>query len=140
MPGLLQSRQLPGFRAPVHHREQRLRVPGRVRRRGRLHRLHLRLLQQHLHADLRLPHRRLLRDLRQRAESLLHNHTATEHDGHATRYIKLQGDMGGLTPDLGSSPGWPASTAGTDCLKGGWNIRNLSPPNPGVRPPESPCK
>ena len=34
--------------------------------------------------------------------------------------------------DLGSSPGWWAVTAVTYCPTGGWNIPNLSQPNPGA--------
>ena len=55
-------------------------------------------------------------------------------------HVHVQGDSGGRIPrfvdsDLGSSPGWWGATA-----RAGWrNIQNLSQPNQGIRPPESPC-
>ena len=47
--------------------------------------------------------------------------------------------LGWVDSDLGSSPGRWAVTAAICCPTGGWNILNLSQPNPGVRPPWSTC-
>ena len=47
--------------------------------------------------------------------------------------------LGWVDSDLGSSPGRWAVTAAICCPTGGWNILNLSQPNPGARPPWSPC-
>ena len=56
----------------------------------------------------------------------------------------IQGDHGGRAPGLGllrfvEFPGWRAVTTAICCLTGGWNIPNLSQPNPGARPSWSPC-
>ena len=48
--------------------------------------------------------------------------------------------LGWVDSDLGSSPGRWAVTAAICCPTGGWNILNLSQPNPGARPPWSPCR
>ena len=47
--------------------------------------------------------------------------------------------LGWVDSDLGSSTGWWAATAAIYCQIGGWNVANLSQPNPGARPPWSPC-
>ena len=46
--------------------------------------------------------------------------------------------LGWVDSYLGSSPGWRAVTTAICCLTGGWNISNLSQPNPGPRPSGSP--
>ena len=47
--------------------------------------------------------------------------------------------LGWVDSDLGSSPGRWAVTAAICFPTRGWNILNLSQPNPGARPPWSPC-
>ena len=40
--------------------------------------------------------------------------------------------LGWVDSDLWSSPGWLVASAATYCPTGGWNIPNLSQPNPGA--------
>ena len=55
------------------------------------------------------------------------------------RVTMVVAHLGWVDPDLEGSPGWWAVTAAMCCPTGGWNIPNLRKPNPGVRPPWSPC-
>ena len=47
--------------------------------------------------------------------------------------------LGWVDSDLWSSSGWLAASADTYFPTGGWNIPNLSQPNPGAQPPWSSC-
>ena len=49
-----------------------------------------------------------------------------------TAKYRVVAHLGWVDSDLESSPGWWAVTAAICCPTGGWNIPNLSQPNPGA--------